>query len=345
MTDVRARLHDYQNAYRRWRRRERRGTLIVQPLPGIGDMVWHLPHIHRIAASSGDGVVSILTKPRSRANELLAGDKTVDKILWLERNPGKHDGLTGLLRLVAGLRRERFACVWILHGSSRYAWAALLAGIPERRGYGRGLQRWLLNHPAFLRNDELKAHPITKANRLLELCGLRITDRDLYLAVDQSAQRLVTRRFEDLPRPWVAFGIGSSEPFKQWGQERFAALAQVLLATLPCSLFLVGGESERDMASWIIRRVGDGRIACATDMSLDQTIALLSACRLYLGNDTGALNLAAMLGVDAIGLFGGSNPLVHCRIHAVMPESGQPRSMDAITVHMVHAAARRFLAT
>ena len=30
-------------------------TLIVQPLPGIGDMVWHLPHIHAIAATTAGG--------------------------------------------------------------------------------------------------------------------------------------------------------------------------------------------------------------------------------------------------------------------------------------------------
>jgi len=47
-------------------------TLIVQPLPGIGDMIWHLPHIHAIAATSIEGQVDLLTKPRSQADRLLA---------------------------------------------------------------------------------------------------------------------------------------------------------------------------------------------------------------------------------------------------------------------------------
>ena len=49
-------------------------TLIVQPLPGIGDMVWHLPHIHAIAATTVDGKVDLLTKPRSQADRLLGVD-------------------------------------------------------------------------------------------------------------------------------------------------------------------------------------------------------------------------------------------------------------------------------
>lgn len=60
-------------------------TLIVQPLPGIGDMIWHLPHIHAIAATSLDFQVDILTKPRSQADRLLCADPCVRRVLWLER--------------------------------------------------------------------------------------------------------------------------------------------------------------------------------------------------------------------------------------------------------------------
>ncbi|MCP5307560.1 MAG: glycosyl transferase family 1, partial [Chromatiaceae bacterium] len=67
-------------------------TLIVQPLPGIGDMVWHLPHIHAIAATTIAGKVDILTKPRSQADRLLRADPQVGQILWLERESGRHAG-------------------------------------------------------------------------------------------------------------------------------------------------------------------------------------------------------------------------------------------------------------
>ena len=99
-------------------------TLIVQPLPGIGDMVWHLPHIHAIAATTMEGRVDLLTKPRSQADRLLRADPRVGQILWLEREVGRHAGPRGLLRLAALLRRQDYQRAWFLHGSARYVLAA-----------------------------------------------------------------------------------------------------------------------------------------------------------------------------------------------------------------------------
>ena len=84
------------------------GTLVIQPLPGIGDMVWHLPHLDAIARTCPDGRVTVLTKRRSRADELFAGSATVSRVLWLERAQtgdaaGRHDGPLGAWRLAADL--------------------------------------------------------------------------------------------------------------------------------------------------------------------------------------------------------------------------------------------------
>ena len=76
---------------------------VIQPLPGIGDMVWHLPHIRAIAAHAG-APVTLLTKPRSLADQLLANEPAVAEIVWLDLNPagrrGAHDGIGGFRRLV-----------------------------------------------------------------------------------------------------------------------------------------------------------------------------------------------------------------------------------------------------
>ena len=45
---------------------------VVQPLPGIGDMIWHLPHIRAIAAHVGQPV-TLIAKPRSAADQIFSG--------------------------------------------------------------------------------------------------------------------------------------------------------------------------------------------------------------------------------------------------------------------------------
>lgn len=318
-------------------------TLIVQPLPGIGDMVWHLPHIHAIAATTAVGKVDILTKPRSQADRLLHADPHVGQVLWLERESGRHAGLGGVLRLAAALRQGGYQRVWILHGSARYALAARLAGIPERLGYGVGLQSLLLTVPARLPPERRHAHPILRADALLEALDIVRAEPEPRLALAAEADRAMAARFATWPTPWIALGVGSSEAWKQWGAARFVELILALNHRRAGSIFIVGGSAERPLAEEILARVRDsgGAAVDAVALPLEQVAALLARCRCYVGNDTGVLNMAAALGVPAIGLFGGSAPLWHSRfIHPLLPPAGE-RGMAAITVsHVLEALAR-----
>jgi len=320
-------------------------TLIVQPLPGIGDMVWHLPHIHAIAATTIAGKVDILTKPRSQADRLLRADPQVGKILWLERESGRHAGLGGVLRLATALRQGGgYQRVWILHGSARYALAAWLAGIPERLGYSVGLQSLLLTVPARLPPERRHAHPILRADALLDVLGIARGEKEPRLALDADTEQAVAARFATWPTPWIALGVGSSEAWKQWGAARFAELTLALNQRRAGSIFIVGGSAERSLAEEILVRVRDGGGVAvdAVALPLEEVAALLARCRCYIGNDTGVLNMAAALGVSAIGLFGGSAPLWHSRfIYPLLPPAGE-HGMAAITVSQVLEALARW---
>ncbi|MEZ5576246.1 MAG: glycosyltransferase family 9 protein [Candidatus Competibacteraceae bacterium] len=319
-------------------------TLIVQPLPGIGDMVWHLPHIHAIAATTIAGKVDILTKPRSQADRLLRADPQVGQILWLERESGRHAGVGGVLRLATTLRQGGYQRVWILHGSARYVLTARLAGISERLGYGVGLQSLLLTVPVRLPPERRHAHPILRADALLDVLGIARGEKEPRLALDAEADRAVAARFATWPTPWIALGVGSSEAWKQWGAARFAELTLALNQRRAGSIFIVGGSAERPLAEEILARVrdGGGTAVDAVALPLEQVAALLARCRCYIGNDTGVLNMAAALQVPAIGLFGGSAPLWHSRfIHPLLPPAGE-HGMAAITVSQVLEALARW---
>ena len=323
-------------------------TLVVQPLPGIGDMIWHLPHLHAIAATTLTGRVDVLTKPRSQADRLLCADPQIEHILWLERETGGHAGARGLLRLAALLRREHYQRVWVLHGSARYALAARLAGIPERIGYGIGLQALLLSAPLRLPSALRHAHPIRRADALLDALAIPRPEAEPRLRVAAAAEQAITERFAAWPLPWIALGIGSSEPRKQWGAARFAQLALALHQRQAGSIFIVGGPAERALAHEILHEVRDqgGSAADAVSLPLEQTAALLARCRAYIGNDTGALNMAAALQVPALGLFGGSPPLTHSSlIQVILPDEsrgndGSVRNMAGISVEAVLQRAR-----
>lgn len=328
-------------------------TLIVQPLPGIGDMIWHLPHIHAIARTTSEGLIDLLAKPRSRADQLLGTDPTVRRILWLERDSSRHSGLTGTIRLVTLLRQARYQRVWILHDSARYALVARLAGIPERIGYGFGAQGLWLKEPTRLPRQHRRAHPIAKADALLELYDVARTDDDGHLHLDPHHRERVQHRFAHLPQPWITLGIGSSESWKQWGERNFAELAiEIVQRGWGLPVLIGGGPREAALANSIANQVqaAGANLLNGVNLTVAETAALISCSRFYIGNDTGFLNVAAALGVDALGLFGSSPPLSHSPfIHVLLPDGEQScdyssRNMAGISVDAVLRRAAILLA-
>lgn len=302
------------------------GTLVIQPLPGIGDMVWHLPHLEAIARTSPDQTITVLTKRRSRADELFDGSSFVRRVLWLERAqsgepPRRHDGAFGGWRLASDLRTHGFDTVWILHASARYALAAQLAGIPNRIGYGTGRQRWHLSDRRILDRGDRHRPTVEKATSLLTLHDIQIDPTPHYLPAPTAVER-VAASFGTLPRPWIGLGVGSSEPFKQWGADRFAELTVRLRQATGATVFAIGGPSERAMVE-AIRTVDGAEIVPALGLPLGEAAALAGACDAVIGNDTGLLNLAASTGATTIGLFGGSPPLTqYSNLTAIQPAGG-----------------------
>lgn len=311
------------------------GTLVIQPLPGIGDMVWHLPHLEAIAAATEQRSITLLTKRRSRADELFAGVAHVREVLWLDRaqrgDPaGRHDGILGAWRLGQDLRGHGFDTVWVLHASPRYALAAQVAGIRERIGFGIGWQNAFLTSAYTLSREDRHLHQAAKAGKLLQMQALPV-DPTPRFDPPAAARRAIESAFGSRPRPWLGLGIGSSEPFKQWGAANFAALARAAVDRTGGTVFLMGGPDETDLAEAVLAASRDGVVA-ALDLSLGRAAALSAAVDVFLGNDTGMLNLAAATGVPSVGLFGGSRPLsLYPNLTALEPPGGAEYRRDRMS--------------
>jgi heptosyltransferase-2 len=294
-----------------------RKIVVIQPLPGVGDMIWHLPHIRAIAAHAG-APVTLAAKPRSGAGQIFAAETTVSDIIWIDRNPegrrGRHDGLPGLLRLVRELRIRRFDAAYLLHKSHTFALATWLSGIPARYGYGSGSQRLWLNRPPFLSTQQLKLDWFQQSTAWLAAAGMPIADAEPRLAVLPQARTAADQRLGDFGSP-VTIGIGASEPYKQWGAAAFADLIGLLLQAGWTKFVLLGGPPQTALAQEIVQRSkgSEASIAVSVDWPLTEVAALLAKSLFYVGNDTSFLNMAAAVGIRSYGLFGATEPFLHSR--------------------------------
>ena len=299
-------------------------------------------HIRAIAAYHGNPI-TLLTKPRTLADQLLAHEASVGAVRWLDLNPsgrrGNHDGVGGFRRLVSQLRACDFGTVVILHHSELLAAAFWAAGIPDRRGYGWGRQRWFLNNGPFLPPHVKHLHQHTRATAYLAAAGIPLPSPEPMLVIPPALRGKAIARFGDTITPFVAIGIGSSEALRQWGTDRFIQLASVLLSAGWPNLVLVGGIEDSASATSIKESLQErGRhLHLALGWNLTDVMGLLADATFYVGNNTGVMNIAAAAGIRTYALFGTTTPFTHASqiVSVTAPDIGIHDGMKRLTLEAV----------
>jgi heptosyltransferase II len=297
-------------------------SAVIQTKPGIGDVMWHLPFVRAIAAASPGGKVTFLAPPTSGARELLAAEPSVGEIVYFQHSGSELRRFFNMLRFAALLRRKRFRTVWILDYTVRAAIAACLAGIPERIGVGLTSQRRFITN-AGIAQSHYHDFPIDWLIALLAemKVPLRSTEPDLQIPPDVLAA--IDRKFAGYPRPWIVLGIGSSHPDKEWPDAHWREFLARLRALTDGTILLIGGAAQSARAQGVIASVAGANIVNACDLKLIESAALLREADLFIGNDSGPLNLAAATGTDAFGFFGNTPVLTYSKfIHPIVPDGG-----------------------
>lgn len=270
-----------------------RRILVIQPLPGIGDLLWFDAHLQTLAERAANAQVSLMTKKRSLARDVFKDNPYVEDIIWVDPKE-----TVNFWNLVKELRIHAFTEVWIFHTSWKYALAAYLARIPNIYGYGKGWTQLLLTGKK-LTSQELKSHPIQRATLLLKKNGIPLK-KNPKISVANSLRESLREKFSKIKRPWIVLGIGGSEPQKKWALSSFIELAR-WLKLQKASVFVLGGGNERMEARSLVHKVKDAH--AVTDLTLSEVLAFLDLCDGFIGNDTGTLNMAATLNKPTIGLF------------------------------------------
>jgi ADP-heptose:LPS heptosyltransferase len=112
--------------------------------------------------------------------------------------------------------------------------------------------------------------------------------------------------------PILAMAPAANWVGKTWPSERFAVVAAELLGEggpmAGGRLMLLGGEGDRWAAEAVRRIIPRGRtIDLVGTTDLLTAYACLGKARLFIGNDSGTMHLAAAAGAPTLGLFGPSD--------------------------------------
>lgn len=96
---------------------------------------------------------------------------------------------------------------------------------------------------------------------------------------------------------------------KAWPEERFADMISWLEKSYNLKTLLIGHEKEAETIYKVVHVAKDKGANPFIWLGKDRELPLLAAithkARLYLGNDTGSMHIAAALGIPVVGIFGG----------------------------------------
>ena len=298
-------------------------TAVIQTKQGIGDTIWHLPFIRAIAAASPGGKVTFFTLPSSHAAEFLSAESCIARIVYYENRGSEITRGLHLLRFIGLLRRERFDTVWILEKSVRPALAAWVARIPNRIGPGLGPQSPFISNAGIDRRHQYDM-TVEYMTALLKAIGVPLATTEPNLQLPAEPIATVRGRYAGKARPWIVLALSGSHPAKAWPDPYWIEFIAAVRARTPGTVFIIGGADQHARADALIAQTSGAVAVNACDLSIVEAAALLRESDLFVGPDSGPMNLAAAVGTPAFGLFGATIVLSYSKfIHPIVPPSGK----------------------
>jgi ADP-heptose:LPS heptosyltransferase len=289
-----------------------RNILLILLAP-IGDTLFATPAIRALRRAYPSARISAVVWRRNRA--VLDNNPDVDRLIVF--TPG--------LAFFRRLRRQHFDLS--VHFAPFHDYFGLLARIPRRLALPVPWLFWLLPH----RNRRWRRlHARDHYLDVLRPLGIVAEEKGLVLKVSGRQEAFAERYLLDHGHQpgelLVGIHAGGSgfKGAKRWSPQSFAWVAREVLgqgrppacgaAASPrgpaenVRLVFFGGPADGQLARAVVQAgVPDGYVDTCGQVSLSETIGLLSRLDLFVGNDSGPLHLAAALGVPVVGLYGPTN--------------------------------------
>ncbi|MFH1412004.1 MAG: lipopolysaccharide heptosyltransferase II [Candidatus Omnitrophota bacterium] len=337
-------------------------NIVILRTDRIGEVLLSTVAVSALKKKYPDLRVSFVTSVYS--SPLLEGRTDIARVIETD-TLGGGSVLLKAIKLSFILRKGRFDSALIMNPHKMLHLACYLAGIPERAGYDRKWGFLLTSKIADKRDEGLK-HEIEYAYDLLKLLGVEEKAEGPILSVSEKEERSLTDKLAKKgiseKEPFAVIFPGSSNPSKRWPENRFTELIQRMEKELGLRAVVSGGSGEEDLVRDIAREADGNTVSFSYELDLREIAVLLKRSRVFIGNDTGPMHMAAALKTPVIAIFGRNIPGVgpvrwrpwgegHIVFHedagcgvcrdAECPEGY--KCMDAVTVEAVFGAAKKIL--
>ena len=340
--------------------------ILVRATNWVGDAIMALPALRAVRRRFPEARISVVARPY--VADIYRGQQICDELIAYDPK-ATHAGLRGRERLVEELRARKFDVALLLQNAFDAAWLAWRVGIPERIDYARDGRRLLLTKRiAVPKRGEIPLHEqfyylelVRRAGWIDSLpsesfVGLHVAAEDR-----QRAERSLCSAGARAGVQRIAIGAGASYgSAKCWPPEHFAEFVNRFRQHADTDVIVFGTAAEQKVSDAITAGIKGPAISLVGATTIADLPALLSRCQLFVGNDSGAMHVAAAAGLPVVAIFGPTDPhgtapiTPRCTVVQEKPYCSpcflrrcpiDHRCMTRVMPEAVEAAARRWLSS
>ncbi|CAN5719451.1 glycosyltransferase family 9 protein [soil metagenome] len=295
-------------------------NILVYRIGHLGDTIAALPAFWQIRDTFPDARITLLTNSDSKnknyvmARNVLPERGLFDSFISYDNSAGRLIRIYEFAKLLLYLRSKKFDCLFYLSTRIRTDYQIKRdLKFFKTAGIGNifGAKHLLKNSLNF---DHPKPLPIVEPEYKFLLDCLPFETRPKTAKIKHSMalnENEKTKAFEWLKKNCgndfaekhlIAVAPGSKWDSKKWFEKDFTAVIQKLTQQYNVFPVIFGGKEDFETGQNILTNLKSGANA-AGELNIRESSAALRHCRLYLGNDTGTMHLAAAVGVPCVALF------------------------------------------
>jgi len=285
-------------------------VLVMRP-DYLGDVVLSLPAVYLLKKYFPDAEIDMLVSNNSAA--ILQDVKEIDTIWKIDfadftANPTSKKELR---RIFSQMKNRRYDLAVDLLGADCVREIAYKLKIPQRVGFSDYAgcasapdYSYMLTHA--VRFPKSKKHDSQNRVDLLRAVGLESGEVPLRLDVSENATIAVQAKLQawKIETPYAVLHSCTSNPIKNWTQQRFAAVADYLVERYQLESLLTGAAGDKYYCEGIQKCAGyTAHIhnVCG-EFEIPELPALFKRASLMIMVDTGPMHIAAAVGAPIVAL-------------------------------------------
>ena len=330
----------------------RLNKVLLVRLRSIGDTILMTPCLEALKQFKPDVETTVVSE--ASAAPVLEGHPLIDDLLVTNKD------LRSRSRLIAQVRRHGFDVAFNLHGGTTAMWLTSMSGAKHTIGFREQRGSWMLSDRAPAPNlllGRTKIHSVEQQLALLGFAGVPAPQQPrLSLAVSSdvvaTVQEKLIRVGLDVPSPasrrFAIVAPGAAFESKRWTARGFASVIDHLKNRWGLESIIIAGPGQ-DQIAGEVSALSESKSRILSQIDLVELKAVIAHFgRVFIGNDSGPMHIAAAFECPVVAVFGSSNPDVwhpwsRAAYRVVGGERGRPDgdirgSIDRIEVHEVIAA-------